>query len=60
MISEDYFGFTAARADRGLLEDRKEDHLRRPAQGPLRPTEVSLSPIEDLLRHLLRRRNEIN
>ena len=60
MISEDHLGFTAAHTDKGPFEDRKEDNLRRPAQGPLRSTEVSTMPIEGLLSNLLRRHNEID
>ena len=38
---ESNFRFTVAHADRCLFEARKENYLRRPAEGPLRSTEVS-------------------
>ena len=50
-LFEDHFRFIVADAsDRDPFGAQKEDHLRQPAQGPLRSTESPLRPTEGLLR----------
>ena len=47
-LHEDNFRFTVAHADRCIFEARKEAYLRRQAEDPLRSTEGSLRPTDNL------------